>query len=130
MAVLAEALAAGRLFLGDAPGTVPRAVWEASAASAVTDVLVPVVTSGVPLIAALWAAAAWLLPLIARGRTLVVDLVLVAGWATGLAAGTAALAAALPWTGAAPEPRGLVLGAIVAGANRSPGRRGTRPCRP
>ncbi len=114
--VLAEALAPERLFLGDAPGTVTRAAWEASASRAVTDVLVPIVTSGVPLIAALWAAAAWLLPLIVRGRALSVDLVLVTGWAVGLAAGTAALAAALPWTGGAPEPRGLILGAIAAGA--------------
>ena len=114
--VLAEALAPARLFLGDPPGTVGRLVWEQSASRAVTDVLVPIVSSGVPLVAALWGAAAWLLPLIVRGRSLPVDVVLVTGWAAGLAAGTAALVAALPWTGAQPEPRGLVVGAIAAGA--------------
>ncbi len=114
--VLAEALAPGRLLLGDAPGTASRAVWEASASRTVTDVLVPIVTSGVPLIALLWGASAWVLPLLVRGRSLPADLVLVTGWATALAAGTAAVVAALPWTGAAPEPRGLVLGVIAAGA--------------
>ena len=114
--VLAEALAPARLFLGDPPGTVGRLVWEQDAGRAVTDVLVPIVSSGVPLVAALWGAAAWLLPLIVRGRSLLVDVVLVTGWAAGLAAGTAALVAALPWTGAQPEPRGLVVGAIAAGA--------------
>jgi len=114
--VIAEALAPGHLLLGDAPGTAGRILWEESASRAVTDVLVPIVSSGVPLIAALWAGAAWLLPLIVRGRAPLVDVVLVTGWATGLAAGTAALVAALPWSGAQPEPRGLVVGAIAAGA--------------
>jgi len=114
--VLAEALAPGRLLLGDPPGTAGRILWEESASRAVTDVLVPIISSGVPLIAALWAAAAWVLPLIVRGRAPLVDVVLVTGWATGLAAGTAALVASLPWTGAQPEPRGLVVGAIAAGA--------------
>jgi len=114
--VIAEALAPGRLLLGDPPGTAGRILWEESASRAVTDVLVPIVSSGVPLIAALWAGAAWLLPLIVRGRAPLVDVVLVTGWATGLAAGTAALVAALPWSGPPPEPRGLVVGAIAAGA--------------
>ncbi len=114
--VIAEALAPGHLLLGDPPGTAGRILWEESASRAVTDVLVPIISSGVPLIAALWAAAAWLLPLIVRGRAPLVDVVLVTGWATGLAAGTAALVAALPWSGAQPEPRGLVVGAIAAGA--------------
>lgn len=113
---LAEALSEPRLLLGDAPGTATRAAWEASATRAVTDVLVPLVSSGVLTIAALWAALAWALPLIVRGRSLVVDVVAVTAWAAGLAAGTAALAAALPWSGGAPEPRGLVVAALAAGA--------------
>ena len=113
---LAEALAGPRLLLGEAPGTATRAVWEASATRAVTDVLVPLVSSGVLTVAALWAGLAWALPLIVRGRSLIADVVAVTAWAAGLAAGTAALAAALPWAGGAPEPRGLVLGALAAGA--------------
>ncbi len=114
--VLAEALAGPRLLLGDAPGTVALPVWEVSATRAVTDVLAPIIGSGVLTIAALWAALAVALPLIVRGRSLVRDVVAVTGWSTGLAAGTTALAAALPWSGGAPEPRGLVLGALAAGA--------------
>lgn len=113
---LAEALAGPRLLLGDAPGTAARVLWEGSATRAVTDVLVPLVSSGALTIAALWAALAWALPLIVRGRSVMIDVVVVTGWCAGLAAGTAALAAALPWSGGAPEPRGLVLGALAAGA--------------
>ena len=113
---LAEAIAAPALLLGDVPGSATRALWEASASRAVTDVLAPIVTSGVPLIALLWAAMAGVLPLIVRGRSPIADIVTVTGWSAGLAAGTAAIAAGLPWSGGAPEPRGLVLGTLAAGA--------------
>ncbi len=113
---LAEALAGPRLLLGDAPGTAAPSVWEVSATRAVTDVLAPIISSGVLTIAALWAVLAVVLPLLVRGSSLVRDIVAVTGWAAGLASGTAALAAALPWSGGVPEPRGLVLGALAAGA--------------
>jgi eukaryotic-like serine/threonine-protein kinase len=46
-----------------------------------------------------------------RGRWLAADLVAASIWAAGLGAGTAAIAQAID----APEPNGLVLGAVVAG---------------
>ena len=79
--------------------------------------LVPIVSSGVPLIAALWAAAAWLLPLIVRGRApLRRRRARRPAGPRGSAAGTAALVAALPWSGGAAGAARLVVGAIAAGA--------------
>ena len=72
----------------------------------------PPLSSGLVLLAGLWALAALLLPWLVRGRYAGVDLVAASAWAAGLGAGTAAIA---EWAGAA-EPRGLVAGAIVAGA--------------
>ena len=112
---LAEALARPRLLLGDVPGTPRPHVWEGSAGHAVTDVLVPLLSHGVVLLALVWAAAAWALPLLVHGRRLVLDLVLVSAWAAALAAATASVAAGLPWAGGAPAVRGLVLGAVAAG---------------
>jgi hypothetical protein len=63
-------------------------------------------------IAALWAAAAALLPLLVRGRSAALDLVAAAGWAALLAAATQALSDGLVLD----PPRGLVWGALVAGS--------------
>ncbi len=62
-------------------------------------------------LAALWGAAAAVLPLLVRGRTLAVDVVAVTVWAAGLAAATGAIAEALSYT----EPDGTVPGAVLAG---------------
>jgi eukaryotic-like serine/threonine-protein kinase len=61
--------------------------------------------------AAVWAAAALLLPWLVRGRNLALDVVAASAWAAGLASATAAVARRLN----AAEPRGLVVGAVVAG---------------
>ena len=111
---LAEALARPRLLLGDVPGTPRPHVWEGSAGHAVSDVLVPLLSHGVVLLALVWAAAAWALPYLVRGRRVLVDAVLVTAWAAALAAATAGVAAGLPWAGGAPAVRGLVLGAVAA----------------
>ena len=113
--VLAEAIAGPRLLLGEVPGTPAPHVWEGSAVHAASDVLGPLLSHGVPLIALVWAAASWVLPLIVRGRRFALDVVAVCAWAAALAAGTAAVVAALPWPGPAPSVRGLVIAAAVAG---------------
>jgi hypothetical protein len=97
--LLAEPLAGRTLLLGTAPGTAG-------------DVLRELTSSGALLLAPLWAAAALVLPWLVAGRSLVVDLVLAAAWAAGLAAATGVVASR---TGL-PEPRGLVAGAVLAGA--------------
>lgn len=112
--LMAEALFAPTLLLGD-PAAIPdRGLWEASVSATVADVLVPVIASGAPLIALVWAGAAWLLPALPVGHRSVADLAFLALWAAGLAAATALSAGLLlPLPGGAPL-RGLVAGAAVA----------------
>jgi eukaryotic-like serine/threonine-protein kinase len=97
--LLAEPLVGRELFVGTSPG-------EAG------ETLEALVSSGALLLAPLWAAAALALPWLVAGRSLSADLVLATTWAAGLAAATSAVAdrAGLP------EPRGLVAGAVLAGA--------------
>jgi hypothetical protein len=101
--VLAEAVAGERLATGP-----PRDMgdWQRSAQHAWTDVLVPIVTNGALLVAALWALAALALPYVVRGRVFALDLVGATIWAAALGSATQAVA---------PEMRGLVAGAVAAG---------------
>lgn len=112
--LMAEAIFAPTLLLGD-PAAIPdRGLWEASVSATVADVLVPVIASGAPLIALVWAGAAWLLPALPVGHRSVADLAFLALWAAGLAAATALSAGLLlPLPDGAPL-RGLVAGAAVA----------------
>jgi hypothetical protein len=101
--VLAEAVAGERLATGP-----PRDMgdWQRSTQHAWTDVLVPIVTHGALLVAALWALAALALPYVVRGRVFALDLVGATIWAAALGSATQAVA---------PEMRGLVAGAVAAG---------------
>jgi hypothetical protein len=85
-------------------------------------------TSGALLYAALWALAALLLPWLVRGRWLAADLVAASIWAAALGATTAAIAEFED----APEPRGLIAGAVSAGviAVAVPHLRGVRVVEP
>ncbi|HEY8582953.1 MAG TPA: serine/threonine-protein kinase [Capillimicrobium sp.] len=114
---LAETLTGERLLAGPAAGSEPRAAWEGSAADALQDAVVPLVSSGLLVVAALWAAAAAVLPWLVRGRSAAVDLAAAAVWAIALAVATAAALDAVAGPGAgsdAPEARGLAAGAIAA----------------
>jgi eukaryotic-like serine/threonine-protein kinase len=97
--LLAETLTGDRLALGAPPGASAAHVW-------------PLVTSGALALAALWAGAAVLLPVLVRGRTFPVDLVAATAWAAGLGSATQAIAGTLA---SQPSMRGLVAGAVVAG---------------
>jgi hypothetical protein len=101
---LAELVSGDRLALG-AP---PDATFDPGGAAH----LWPVVTGGVLGLAALWAAAAVVLPVVVRGRVLAADVVGATAWAAGLGSATQAIAGALAWQ---PAMRGLVAGAVVAG---------------
>jgi hypothetical protein len=101
---VAEALTGDRLALGP-PVPLP-AGWQSDAGVALTDVLLPVASQGTLLLAALWAVAALILPVVVRGRLFALDLVGATAWAAGL--GSAAQAVA-------PGMRGLVAGAVAAG---------------
>ena len=111
--------------LGD-PGALAPALLDANAA--LDDVISPLLTSGALLYAALWALAALLLPWLVRGRWLAADLVAASIWAAALGATTAAIAQFEN----APEPRGLIAGAVSAGvlAVAVPHLRGVRVVEP
>jgi hypothetical protein len=98
---LAEVLTGDRLGLGAPPG-----------ATLAGPHIGALVTSGALGMAALWAGAAVLLPLLVRGRTLAADVVGASAWAAGLGSASQALAHALSWQ---PTMRGLVAAAVVAG---------------
>ena len=124
--LLAEALSGRRLALGVAPEVDARARWEGSVWAAVEHALVPLVTSGVLALAAVWAVAAIVLPALVRGRSLAADVVGASAWAAGLASATQGLSGTLAWSAGPPQMRGLVAGSIVAGviaviARASPG---------
>jgi hypothetical protein len=108
---LAEPLLGHTFLYGPVEGTPPRTDWDGAASLAASDVVSPVVTSGVLVLAVPWAVAALVVPWIVRGRSLSLDIVAATTWAAGLAAITASLGQALDGL----EPRGLVAGALAAG---------------
>jgi hypothetical protein len=86
----------------------------AAAASAPTahHALADTIASGALAHVAVWAVAAALLPWLVAGRRLTIDLAGAAIWATALASATGTVAR---WQGGG-EPRGLMAGALLAGA--------------
>ena len=96
--LLAEPLTGRRLLLG-APRAADAGGWAAVQA---------VATAPAVAIVGVWAVAALVLPLLVRGRALPVDVVGATAWAAGLAAAMQGVTGAVP--------RGLILGAIAAGA--------------
>jgi eukaryotic-like serine/threonine-protein kinase len=110
---LAEPLLGRHLWLGPLSGTPARAAWEASLTSAASHVVGPLLSVGVLLGAALWAGAALLLPLLVRGRNVVLDLLATVLWSAALAAAEPALDAGLPSQLSTASPRGWILGAVL-----------------
>ena len=107
---LAESIAQGRLLLGQLPA---HAGW-ASTLSGGLDVVVALVSHGVPLVALVWGLAAWLLPSLTRGRSIALDLAASLLWAVALTAATVLAAKALNWPLAVPHAGPLVAGTAVA----------------
>jgi eukaryotic-like serine/threonine-protein kinase len=105
--LLAEPLTGRTLFAGG-----PQLRNGDSARDALDHVLVPVATSPLMTLAALWALAALILPWLVRGRSLSFDFVGASVWAAGLGSATAAIA---EWA-AVPAPRGVTAAAVLAGA--------------
>lgn len=117
---LAEPLTGRRLWLGppDSALTYPggRAAWEGSLDGAFNHVLVPLLSTGVLLGAALWALAALVLPWVVRGRHAALDLVAATMWTAALLTAEPLLDHGLPLAPAQAMPRGALLAAILAGA--------------
>ena len=98
------------------PDVAARPAWEGSATAALRDAIGPALTGGALALAAVWAVAALLLPVVVRGRSFAVDLVGVTMWAAALGSATEAVAAALSSPDVPVSMRGLVAGAVAAGA--------------
>jgi hypothetical protein len=112
--LLAEPLADRTLLLGPA-AKAPTGAAAQEASSIAADTVAHTVTSGLPVLLALWALGAVVLPWLVRGWSLATDVVMAFAWAACLAAATASIG---PWLGdrlTVQEPRGLVIGAVVAG---------------
>jgi hypothetical protein len=112
---MGEVLTGRNLLFGVSDGTLPRADWEGSISAAASDALGPLLSGPALAPAAAWAAFAVLLPLVVRGRWLMVDLLGAGLWAAGLVAAHAALGDMLAATTALDQARGAAAGAIGAG---------------
>ena len=111
--ILAEPLVGRRLWLGDAAGTPARAAWEGSLPSAAVHVVGPMLSLGVLLGAALWAAAAVVLPWVVRGRRAVEDVFGAMIWSAAIVLAEPALDGGLS---SHAGPRGALAGALLGGA--------------
>ena len=111
--VLAEPLLARNLWLGGPAGTPARGVWEGSISSAAVHAVSPMLSLGVLLGAALWAAAAAILPWLVRGRRAALDVLAVTVWSAALASAAVVLDSGLSAHAVHPAPRGAVLGAVL-----------------
>jgi hypothetical protein len=112
---LAEPLAGRRLWLGGPATTAPRGGWESSLGGG-AHVLGVSVGTGLLLGAALWACAAAVLPWILRGGSATLDVIAATTWSAALAAAAPLLDSGLARHASHPQPRGIVLGAILGGA--------------
>jgi hypothetical protein len=115
--MLATPLVGRRLWLW--PYTHGHAVavsaWRDSVGHAVKLVLKPLLVAGTLEGAALWAIAAFLLPVLVRGRSAARDLVAATVWAAALTSAAPLLDSGVEAL-SHPSPRGLVLGAVLGGA--------------
>jgi hypothetical protein len=112
---LAAPLAGRQLWLWQPAASVPRAGWQGSLSGG-AHVLGPLLGPGLLLGVALWAAGAVVLPWILRGHSAALDVVAVTTWSAALAAAAPLLDSGLSPHAAHPQPRGVVLGAILGGA--------------
>jgi len=112
---VAEILSGHGLLYGAVAGTPARTSWEASANAAAVDALQPLVSSAALAPAALWAAFAFALPLLARGRWAALDLLVGVAWVVGLVAAQGALGDLLAPTAELDHARGVVAGTALAG---------------
>jgi hypothetical protein len=112
----AEVLSGHSLLFGVPDGVLARAGWEDSVSAAGGDALGPVLASPALAPLALWAAFAAVLPVLVRGRFLLLDLVGASVWAAGLAAAHTGLGDVLASTTALGEARGGIAGSLLAAA--------------
>jgi hypothetical protein len=110
--LLAAPITGHALYLNWLPAS-SAAVWSGSIRGTVDMVIMPLLSAGALAPAAVWALAACVLPWMVRGRSLILDAVLVVIWsATVVAACTAVIEAIHPAPESSTAPA-AVLGAMV-----------------
>jgi tRNA A-37 threonylcarbamoyl transferase component Bud32 len=102
-----EELSHATLLLG--PVADPPAHWKASASTAFSDVIAPLIDGSVLAAAGIFAAAALVLPVLVRGRTPLLDGLGALIWAAGLIT-------TLKLVAGSASPPGLLFGALLAAA--------------
>ena len=107
---LVEPIVHSRLLFGQ---MALRADWAQSATAAVSSVGT-MIAHGVPLVALIWALAAWVLPSVTASGRVIVDLCVAVLWAAGLTAASVAVAGALNWPVSLPQTGVLLAGSAVA----------------
>ncbi|MEA2405506.1 MAG: eukaryotic-like serine/threonine-protein kinase [Thermoleophilaceae bacterium] len=112
--VIAEVVADERLLYGAPRSAEPRAAWDDSLLAAGKHALAPLVTTPALLPLASFALLAALLPLFLRGRVPVLDLLGASLWAAGLVLALQASGRLMEGEAATADPRGLVVGALLA----------------
>jgi serine/threonine protein kinase len=86
--LLVGAIAGSGLYLRTIPGIPQPHAWIGSVDQAASMMLRPVISSGAPAGAVVWALAALTLPWVRRGRSLQVDIVMVTVWAATFVSAT------------------------------------------
>jgi len=117
--LLGAAIAGKALYLPRVPGTVlapPPQNWMTSPSDTVTHLLSPLISSGVLAPAAIWAAAAVILPWLVRGRSVAMDVLRVVAWATIVVSCTGAAIAAVHGSDPIGAPPTALVGAAAAAA--------------
>ena len=112
--VVAEIVTGDDLLYGAASGVDPRDAWESSLSAGAADALLPGLASLALLPVAVWIVFAVLLPLVVRGRALLLDILGAGVWAAGLIAAHSALGGVMASDVPLEQPRGLVAGALLA----------------
>jgi hypothetical protein len=102
------------LLFGAPSGVDPRAAWETSLSHGFSGALFPSIGSTAIAPIVVWAAFAALLPLLVRGRALVLDVLGAALWAAGLVAAHGALGQFEAGDVPLDTARGIVAGAVLA----------------
>lgn len=110
---LVEVVTGSTLLYGPPLSSQPASAWRDSISDAFSSGLLPLLTSSLILTAVLWSVFALALPVIVRGRSLVLDTLGGAIWAVALVVSSKALGEALVGEVARPDPRGILAGAVT-----------------
>jgi hypothetical protein len=112
--VLAEVVTGNELLFGAPSGVHPRGAWESSLSAGASDALFPAIASTALAPVVVWAAFAAVLPVLVRGRALVLDVLGAGVWAAGLVAAHTVLAGLMAGDVPLNDARGAVAGGVLA----------------